>query len=385
MYLKKKHFLVIGLTIILTVNCSGKGTEQRDGDAELTEVYDTIDNLEVIDIEETGAEEVSAEISEPEIAGETFIDIIEEDLLQEEQNICHENAECSSDEFCEFSDGVCGGDGSCVPRGDGNCPGVYAPVCGCDNMTYGNDCLRRYARVSLLHAGECEVRQCRYHDPDDVCGDGEFCEGPGGVCDEITEGWCELIPPGCPDIYDPVCGCDGNTYANDCERKVAGVWLAFRGECSERICYQNDPTHVCSGTEFCEGPPGSCGADVPGWCAPVPSMCPDIFDPVCGCDGVTYGNDCERQMARVWLHSWGECSSGVTTCNSTSRTCPRGTFCEYPTGDCGVGPASEGVCTNVPLICPPLWAPVCGCDRNTYANDCVRQSSRVSKLHDGEC
>jgi hypothetical protein len=76
-----------------------------------------------------------------------------------------------------------------------------------------------------------------------TCPNGFFCDLPQGgntgpVCigNGDQAGTCTPFPPSCVGTIDiPVCGCEGDvtpvTYANDCERRRAGVSFGRQGAC----------------------------------------------------------------------------------------------------------------------------------------------------------
>jgi hypothetical protein len=61
----------------------------------------------------------------------------------------------------------------------------------------------------------------------------------------------------------------------------------------------------CEAGDYCETPVGECG-DV-GECLLKPTLCPYIYQPVCGCDGNDYGNHCFAKANGVSIASEGDC------------------------------------------------------------------------------
>lgn len=106
---------------------------------------------------------------------------------------------------------------------------------------------------------------------------------------------------------------------------------------------------------------------------PAGCSCSEIWAPVCGSDGETWGNACEARCAGVAVAYEGECNpptEGPPGCDPGE---------EPPTEEPSCQPPEDG-CVEL-----TYWAPVCGADKKTWNNPERAACECVEILYDGEC
>lgn len=79
---------------------------------------------------------------------------------------------------------------------------------------------------------------------------------------------------------------------------LLGVGIA--GAAAEGASCRGVAAQSCPVPEWCDLNADLCGSpDADGVCVKLPEVCTTAYQPVCGCHGKTYGNDCERQRAKA--------------------------------------------------------------------------------------
>ena len=113
-----------------------------------------------------------------------------------------------------------------------------------------------------------------------------------------------IRPTSCPeDVYEPVCSCYGDmTYDNSCLAAMDGV-AHQPGLCAGDACSSSDE---CTEGTFCDIPGCTAETGICEW-VPMRHTC-DTDEPVCGCDGYTYGSACEANSYSVSVSHDGSCS-----------------------------------------------------------------------------
>jgi hypothetical protein len=128
--------------------------------------------------------------------------------LAEYDDEVHQKDNCRADADCKDPAAYCRKTSCGVPSGicerkPSVCLGNFAPTCGCDGVTYWNECARRRSGVAERETGECtrDVAQCNAAQP---------CKNPEALC-------ARLLPPAAPDR---------------CEQRTSGTCWALADDCA---------------------------------------------------------------------------------------------------------------------------------------------------------
>ncbi|RME93099.1 MAG: hypothetical protein D6772_16245, partial [Bacteroidetes bacterium] len=202
----------------------------------------------------------------------------------------------------------------------GACPNTVDPVCGSDGRTYLNSCYAEAAGVMDYTPGTCFDNSCI--DPHEIDNNAN-----------------------CATVYEPVCGCNGITYTNQCTADAAGVLSTTPGPCPTTNCY--DPQYVVT----------SSATSVDDETGVITAHCPSTYDPVCGCNGVTYTNACLAEASGIRVFTAGTCESSC------------------------IDPAD----IDPDAICTTEYDPVCGCNGVTYTNPCRAEAAGLQTYTNGPC
>ncbi|XP_074916320.1 agrin isoform X8 [Chelonoidis abingdonii] len=244
--------------------------------------------------------------------------VLRKEIKVKHKGPCDRCSKCQFGAICEAETGRCVCPTECVSSSQ--------PVCGTDGNTYGSECelhvraCTQQTNIQVATQGDC--KSCG----STVCAFGSKCVGGQCVCPR-----CERQP------FSQVCGSDDVTYDSPCELQVAScqqkkaIEVSRTGPCEEECgsggsgsgedneCEQ-DRCRQYGGLWDEDVEDDRCVCDFT--CLAVPR------NPVCGSDGVTYGDQCQlktiacRQGQVIEVKHVGQCHESITHMSHTVQPMP---------------------------------------------------------------